>query len=122
MNLSLVVIRSEHIDKLAKFYEQLGLKFAYHRHGKGPFHYSTEIGQTVFEIYPLLKNQDKPDHSIRLGFEIERLDEVISKLRLANVEIVREPQESEFGYYAVIKDLEGRKIELKKAYEKQTKK
>jgi hypothetical protein len=31
-----------------------------------------------------------------------------------NVEIVREPKASEWGYFAIIKDLDGRKIELKK--------
>ena len=113
MNLNLVVIRSQDIERLAKFYEKLGMEFEYHKHGKGPLHYSVKLDKTIFEIYPLFKKQKKPDNSLRLGFEIENLDELITKMRMEDIEIEKEPKESEFGYYAVIKDLDGRKIELK---------
>lgn len=114
MQIDLIVIRTENPKELSEFYKQIGMDFEYHQHGKGTWHYSTEIGKTVFEIYPLMKNQEKPDKSLRLGFTIENLDEVIEKLRRENVKIIREPKESEWGYFAIIEDLDGRKIELKK--------
>jgi len=113
MEINLIVIRTDKPKELSEFYEQIGMKFEYHQHGKGTWHYSIEIGKTVFEIYPLMKNQEIPDKSLRLGFTIENLDETIENLKKRNVEIVREPKESEWGYFAIIKDLDGRKIELK---------
>ncbi|MEZ4878526.1 MAG: VOC family protein [Flavobacterium sp.] len=113
MQINLIVIRTDKPKELSEFYEQLGMKFEYHQHGKGTWHYSTEIGETVFEIYPLMKNKETPDKSLRLGFTIDDLDELIVNLKNKNVEIVREPNESEWGYFATIKDLDGRNIELK---------
>lgn len=113
MNINLIVIRTNQPKELSAFYELIGMKFDYHQHGNGPWHYSTEIEKTVFEIYPLLKNQDAPDQSLRLGFTIDKLDETIERLRKKQVEIVRAPQISEWGYFAIIKDPDGRKIELK---------
>ena len=114
MNINLIVIRTNKPKELSEFYEQIGMKFEYHQHGKGAWHYSAEFGELVFEIYPLMKNQVKPDKSLRLGFTIENLDEVVENFKRQNIEILREPKESEWGYFAIIKDLDGRKIELKK--------
>ena len=114
MQITLIVIRTDKPKELSKFYEILGMNFNYHRHGKGPWHYSAQIGKTVLEIYPLLKNQESPDISLRLGFSIESLDEIIGKLQKINAEIIQEPKISEWGYVAIIKDLDGRKIELKR--------
>ncbi len=113
MKINLIVIRTNDIDKLADFYQKLGITFHYHQHGKGPFHYAAELASTVFEIYPLLKNQEKPDSSFRLGFEVESLDKLITSLRKASVKIIKAPTHSEYGYVAIVKDLGGRKIELK---------
>lgn len=113
MKLNLIVIRTNDIKRLAEFYQKLGLTFEYHRHGKGSWHYSTIIGEIVFEIYPLLKSQTTVDNSLRLGFTVEDLDKLLEDLKENQVEIVNLPQYSEYGYFAVIKDLDGRKIELK---------
>lgn len=37
-------------------------------------HYSADIDGLVFEIYPLLKNQDQADFSLRLGFQVKEVD------------------------------------------------
>lgn len=113
MEINLIVIRTSNPEKLAAFYRQLGIEFVYHKHGNGSWHYSSEIKKLVFEIYPLLKNQEVANNSLRLGFEVEELDALILKLKKKNVKILSEPKESEWGYFAIIKDLDGRKIELK---------
>lgn len=113
MQINLIVIRTDKPKELSKFYAQLGMTFEYHQHGKGAWHYSTELEEIVFEIYPLLKNQEVSDKSLRLGFTVEKLDELIFDLKKDSIEIVREPKESEWGYFAIVKDLDGRKIELK---------
>ncbi len=113
MEINLIVIRTTQPKALAEFYSQLGIKFDYHRHGNGSWHYSAEIGKLVFEIYPLMKDQETADKSLRLGFEVEHLDELIERLRTNGTEVVHEPKESEYGYVAVVKDLDGRQIELR---------
>ena len=113
MKINLIVIRTKDIDQLANFYQKLGIQFDYHQHGKGPFHYAAELDGTVFEIYPLLKNQAQPDHSLRLGFDVEKLDELITTLKMDHIKILKAPISSEFDYVAVVKDLDGRKIELR---------
>ena len=113
MQIHLIVIRTENPKELSAFYTRIGMSFEYHRHGNGAWHYAAEMGGTVFEIYPLLKSQEKPDKSLRLGFTVGNLDETLTSLREQDVEIIKEPTESEWGYMAIIKDLDGRKIELK---------
>jgi len=113
MQINLLVIRTSNPKKLSAFYEQLGMVFQYHRHGNGPMHYSAKFDGLVFEIYPLLKNQENADNSLRLGFDVDNLDDLILKLRETQVEIIQNPTQTDWGYIAVIKDLDGRKIELK---------
>jgi len=79
MNINLLVIRTDKPKELAAFYELLGMRFDYHQHGKGPWHYSAEIEDLVFEIYPLMNHQIGADTSLRLGFTIERLDNLLTR-------------------------------------------
>lgn len=112
MKLNLLVIRTLNPHKLKNQYELLGLKFAYHQHGNGPFHYASEQDEFVFEIYPLIQSIEQADNSLRLGFEIENLCGVIRDLETSNWIIRSEPKETEWGLRAIIQDLDGRKIEL----------
>lgn len=114
MRLKLLVIRSSNPAQLAEFYTQLGCTFEQHRHGKGPLHYSCTIAQTVLEIYPLAKGQAAADPNLRLGFAIEDFDAVLEKLLEQGARLIQAPYESEFGWLAVVEDLEGRKVELYK--------
>lgn len=113
INLNLLVIKTNQIEKVHHFYQQLGLQFTHHRHGNGPLHYATEMNGLVFEIYPLPKASVKPDKSTRLGFTVQKLDTLLSQLD-ANA-ITSPPQQQEWGYTAVVMDPDGRKIELVEA-------
>ena len=112
--LSLVVIRAQDIDKLATFYSILGCQFTKHRHGKGPEHFSSTLGETVFEIYPA-GDANETTISTRLGFSVPSLAKATEELRALDVTILVEPSDSPFGRRAVVKDFEGHKVEL---YEK----
>lgn len=109
IRLNLLVIRTSDMPRLVNFYNLLGLKFDYHKHEKGVYHYATKIGETVFEIYPLLKNQTEADISTRLGFKIDNFEE---KIALLSEFIVSKPMETEFGMCAILKDPDGRKVEI----------
>jgi catechol 2,3-dioxygenase-like lactoylglutathione lyase family enzyme len=112
--LSLVVIRARDIDRLAIFYTALGFHFTKHRHGKGPEHLSSTIGETVFEIYPV-NSANESTISTRLGFSVPSLRDALNQLRGIHATVLTEPSDTAFGRRAVVKDFEGHKVEL---YEK----
>ena len=111
--LNLLVIRTSDPEKLKTQYEYLGFSFVYHNHENGPFHYSTNINGVIFEIYPLTKSMTKADGSLRLGFDIENLENKLEELRKTDWNIISEIKETQWGNCSIIQDLDGRKVELK---------
>ena len=114
MDIKLIVIRTSDMKVISEFYANFGLTFDYHKHGNSPMHYSTTIGQTVLEIYPLTKSQTESDKNLRLGFSVDDFDSVIDKLKSIGTKFSSEPIQTDFGYMAVIEDPDGRKIEIYK--------
>lgn len=112
--LKLLVLRTPDLQALHGFYEKLGFHFEYHCHGASPYHYSTTMGNTIIELYPLAKGQAEADSYLRLGFELERFDEVIAELKQLTIPFMSEPVQTDFGFMAVVQDPDGRKIELYK--------
>jgi predicted enzyme related to lactoylglutathione lyase len=112
MKINLVVLKTSRPADLADFYAQIGVVFEHHRHGTGPLHYAATIDNIVFEIYPLPKDKEKSDDTLRLGFTVDNLDDLVLKLRGVGGKIVKEPTMTEWGYVAIIEDLDGRKLEL----------
>lgn len=110
--INLIVIKTDKIQAQFEFYSALGLQFEYHKHGDGPHHYASTAGQPVMEIYPLPRGILQPDNTTRLGFTVEDLDELIQSLRDRGIKIVSDPAKTQWGYSAVVQDLDGRKIEL----------
>ncbi|HEX6429790.1 MAG TPA: VOC family protein [Niastella sp.] len=114
MEFRLLVVRTPDMAKLADFYTLLGLTFDYHKHGKSPYHHSTTIGQTTLEIYPLAKGQIEADKELRLGFAVDNFDNIIQLLKDKNTEFLSEPMQTDYGFMTIVKDPDGRKIELYK--------
>jgi len=114
MEIRLLVIRTADITRLADFYTLLGLTFEYHKHGKSPYHYSAPIGNTILEIYPFAKSQTEADKELRLGFALNDFDKTITTLKDKGIEFVSEPMQTDYGFMAIIKDPDGRRIELYK--------
>ena len=112
MQIKLLVIRTPDLSRLAAFYELLGLKPEYHKHGNSPYHYSAQIGNIILEIYPLAKGQAEADKELRLGFEIDSFENVVDLLKEKETTFISEPIQTEFGFMAIVKDPDGRKIEL----------
>lgn len=113
MKVNLIVIKTIRLEELKKQYELIGIQFQYHQHGNGPFHYSAELDDLIFEIYPLPKSQTVVDNTTRLGFTIKDFNETVNRIQESNWKIISEPQTTEWGTIAVIEDLDGRKVELK---------
>jgi len=108
--LSLVVLRAEDVERARRFYEALGATFAAERHGAGPEHYAAPWGDAVLEIYPAAT--ERPPEAVRLGFRVPSIDAALETLRILNAEIVTPARESPWGRRAVVRDPDGRMVEL----------
>lgn len=111
MEIRLLVLRTNEPKKLADFYSLLGFVFEYHQHNNSPMHYSTTIGATVLEIYPLAKNQTETDKHLRLGFAIDNFEQILETLQQNGISFST-PTNTDFGFLAVVSDPDQRKIEL----------
>ena len=111
LRLNLVVLRSKQVEQSVRFYRSLGLSFSKHRHGTGVEHYSSEIADLIFEIYPLAEHKS-PTTETRLGFVVEDVDVAVSKLLSAGGRVISAPCTSEWGRRAVVSDPDGHRIEL----------
>ncbi len=110
ISLNLVVIRSADPERVVAFYRVLGLSFAREQHGTGPVHYACEMGRLVFEIYPQSEPQVLPE--TRLGFAVGQIADLIGGLEDTGVAVVQPPRETPWGLRAVVRDPDGRSIEL----------
>jgi len=113
--LDLLVIRARDPEALARFYALLGMKFKQEQHGKGPKHLSCDLGGSVFEIYPLAREQQRTT-ATRLGFRVSSLQKTLDAISALGPEhVLHYDEETERGPSAVIVDPEGHKINLVEA-------
>jgi len=105
MKINLLVLRCKDIEVAKRFYEKLGFEFIEEQHGKGPVHYSSDVGGVLLELYPL--KGELPLEQSRLGFAVElkymeaMQNEMLSSYEFDGIEVM------------VVQDPDGRKIELR---------
>lgn len=105
--LSLLVLRCTDLKASVAFYRALGFDFQEEQHGNGPKHFASENNDFVFELYPT----DQPsDIKSRLGFRVTSLEETIINLRALGIEAT--PQNSAWGIRAIVRDPDGRTVEI----------
>jgi lactoylglutathione lyase len=66
----------------------------------------------VIEVYPLPDDGSPVDSSTRQGFAVENVAEVIRALEGSGTKIVTPTKEMAWGLQAVVKDPDGRSVEL----------
>ncbi len=104
-----VVLRCADIERARMFYEALGLTLQSERHGSGPRHYSTVIGQTVVELYPETTQQSTL--GIRLGLRVTNVAEILRAVEEIGGTVLRANLES-LPPSVVLRDFDGHKLEL----------
>jgi lactoylglutathione lyase len=109
--LSLLVLKTHEVERLVTFYGLLGLTFDAEQHGKGPVHFAALLGELVLEIYPLDQRQTV-DATTRVGFAVSAIADLLPKLEAAGVFIVSPLRQSSWGLRAVVRDPDGRAVEL----------
>lgn len=111
VSLSFLVLRAKEARRLAEFYSVLGLNFVKEKHGEGPAHFSTQCGESVLEIYPARQGTSGTS-ALRLGFNVDSIDELAQVLSAQGAELVVKPHGSPWGRCAVYRDPEGHTFEL----------
>jgi len=109
-----IVIRSKDVEALCRFYQALGMRFQQERHGDGPFHYASLINGAVLEIYPCKANETTDN--CRLSFVVASLEDVLSELMKMDAPVVSQPRQLPRYLSTVVKDPDGRSIEIKQHY------
>lgn len=116
-SLRLLVITSAKTEAMLAFYAAIGFRFEQEQHGTGPLHYSAQVGDTVFELYPL-GSKDAADATTRVGFAVDHLGMTLGNVKAVTGAVIREPEATAWGRRAVVRDPDGRSVEL---YERTTK-
>lgn len=111
VSLTLLILKSCQVDRVRTFYEALGIAFTEERHGSGPRHYAGRVGDVVMEVYPLPED-GTADTSTRLGFTVGNLAEMVQALQGLGTPVVKGPAQPAWGLQAVVKDPDGRSVEL----------
>jgi predicted enzyme related to lactoylglutathione lyase len=110
-SLALLVLKTHQMEAVRRFYAALGIEFQQEKHEKGPIHFSGQLGDTILEIFPLPPDRTS-DVTTRLGFVVDDLSKVLETL-VANGLIGRKvPEETESGLLVVLRDPDGRAVEL----------
>jgi predicted enzyme related to lactoylglutathione lyase len=107
VKLNLIVLKTPQLARLKEFYAALGISFAEEKHSEGPLHLAGRVGEVVIELYPL--QDGEADSTTRLGFSVPDLDTVLARLGAA---VVSGPAVTAWGRRAVVKDPDGRKVEV----------
>ena len=111
-SLSLLVLKTRDVERLRRFYAALGIDFVEERHGSGPIHHAGRVGDLTLEVYPLPEGDGVPDATTRLGFRVPDLLEAVQAVEALGARVASRPQPTEWGFRAVVRDPDGRAVEL----------
>ncbi len=112
--LKLLVLRTETLESTKDFYAVLGVELKRGQHGHGLKHYAGVIDGFVMELYPS-DGRLREDYQVRLGFEVSGLNEILVLVVPTRGTIVKAAYGTAHGRKAVVRDPDGRTVEL---YEK----
>ncbi len=110
--LSLIVLRCADLAASQAFYSVVGLAFVQEKHGNGPEHFAAGFNGQIFELYPLRESSAVGQGLGRIGFRVSSVDETVRQLAESGIEVVSEPRQTEWGYSAIVRDPDGRTVEL----------
>jgi hypothetical protein len=109
-SLSLVVLRSGRTDAMRNFYAALGVELKPEQHGSGPVHLAGRAGAVVLEVYPMTEGRE--EERVRLGLTVPDLSAALQVLAAQGVAAQVGPTATSWGLRAVVRDPDGRAVEL----------
>jgi catechol 2,3-dioxygenase-like lactoylglutathione lyase family enzyme len=112
IGLNLLVLRCRDVERARAFYESLGQAFERHRHGDGPEHWASESATGVFELYPATPGA--AGDATGLGFAVADLAATATLLTDRGF-APGAPVDRPWGRTFVVRDPDGRRVEVKQA-------
>jgi lactoylglutathione lyase len=113
--IALVVLRTKHIHKIIAWYGVIGVHVVKEKHEKTSSTYVADLDGLLLEFLPLSEEITAPEPNVRLGFVVEDLEKAIGELKALGTVVINPPQSTSRGFRAVVRDPDGRSIELYKA-------
>lgn len=112
--LFLTVIRANDLEASLAFYQSLGVWFVSEQHGSGPVHYSCDFGDVVLELYSAKKSEaeESSTRTTMLGFNVESLDDTLTKLNVLGIESQTPPKTSAWGRWVNVLDPNDRTVQI----------
>ena len=105
ISISFLALRSNNIEKLRSFYEQLGLSFHEEQHPPGPRHYSCCLPNLLLELYPTTGvEKDRTT----LGFQVTELEQTLGRVQ----SYVKKTSFTDEKKQAILQDPDGRTLIL----------
>lgn len=111
LGLSLLVIRSQDMEKAARFYSALGLNLVKHSHPPCGQHYSTTADGCVFEICQR-REKDIATISTVFGFNVSSVERAVEAALSNGGTLKRPPEVSAWGKTAIVADIDGHSVLL----------
>jgi lactoylglutathione lyase len=114
-----LILFSERVEDVAAFYRALGLPLESEQHGDGPVHHTCSLGPTHFAIFAARSSASAAqtaDHrgagAQFFGLTVDDLGAAFAVSREHGAEVVQEPKSYPWGRRALVRDPDGRVVEL----------
>ena len=112
---SAVILWTQRIDETLRFYQALGLPLVEEDHGEGPIHYACYIAGVHFAIFPGEIGEAVSRRSggcTQVGFNVSDVDAAFATAKELGAKVVWEPRDMPWGRAALVRDPDGRPVEL----------
>jgi lactoylglutathione lyase len=113
--LGLIVFRTKNIHKVIAWYGAIGVEIVKEKHENTKSTYTADLEGLVLEFLPLTEEMPAPEPNVRLGFVVQDLDKTLADLKPLGTVTINPPQSTSRGFRAVVRDPDGRSIELYRA-------
>ena len=78
----------------------------------GPAWHSLPLGNVIFALHSQNEKNPADTHKLHFSFNVTEIDMVLARCKEAGGEIVKDVYDEAFGKVAIVKDPQGRLIEL----------
>ncbi len=105
-----VFLRMQNVDKMIEWYrEVLKIEFL---DWNGAIFLPAQESCTIFSFFSEENDYFPLNQRVMLNFQVDDMEEFLKHIQDLKIEIIKEPEKSEFGHFVWIKDPEGNLIEV----------
>lgn len=110
------MLTTNRIVETLSFYRTIGLPLSEEDHGDGVVHWACDVGGIHLAVFDAGADGDAPGYraagSTFCGFVVDDVDAVLADLGALGSVVVQEPTSMPWGVRAVVKDPDGRPVEI----------